>query len=185
MRPGFLVFRVGGKKVRKWFAHEAGGHRWQRIPPTEKRGRVHTSTVTVVVLDVPKQATVKLNPRDLDIRYTKGSGPGGQHRNKTATTVQIRHLPSGLTVRVDAGRSQTDNRERGLALLQARLLARERHTARSNREQTRRRQAGSGMRGDKVRTIQVRNDVVIDHRRSTRMSYRRYARGMLGELARE
>jgi len=185
MRPGFLVFSISGKHVRKWFAHEAGGHRWQRIPPTEKRGRVHTSTVTVVVLDVPKKATVKINPRDLDIRYTKGSGPGGQHRNKTATTVQIRHIPSGLTVRVDGGRSQTDNRERGLALLQARLEEQKRSAARTHRVRTRRRQAGSGMRGDKVRTIQVRNDVVIDHRRCTRMTYRRYARGMLGDLARE
>lgn len=176
------MFRIAGKHAQKWFAHEGGGHRWQRIPPTEKRGRVHTSTVTVVVLEQARPTEVSISPRDLEITYSRGSGPGGQHRNKTATAVRIRHTPSGLTVRVDGGRSQTDNREQAIMLLRTRLLAMAREQGRKTRSQARRRQAGSGMRGDKIRTIQVRNDLVIDHRRKTRMSFRKYARGLLGEL---
>ena len=154
------------------------------MPPTEKRGRVHTSTVTVVVLDELSSREISIERRDLVEKFIRGSGAGGQHKNKTSNAVALTHKPSGLSVRVDSGRSQHFNRVAALELLRAKLAARARTKYRREREVTRRKLAGSGMRGDKVRTVQVRNDVVVDHVRGTRMSYRRYARGYLDELER-
>nr|WP_276600733.1 MULTISPECIES: peptide chain release factor-like protein [unclassified Nannocystis] len=181
-RPGFLCFKAIGRAAPRWFADEAGGHRWQRVPPTEKRGRVHSSTVTVVVLEPASAVAVEIRPEDLEEEFCRGSGKGGQHRNKTSTAVHLRHKPSGHHVRVDGGRSQSINRETALELLRARLSAEQREAARADRCAARKAQAGSGMRGDKVRTIQVQGDVVVDHRRGTRMTYRRFARGHLEDL---
>ena len=181
-RPGFLCFTARGATARRWFASEAGGHRWQRVPPTEKRGRVHSSTVTVVVLDPEESTAIEVRPEDVEEDFCRGSGKGGQHRNQTSTAVLLRHLPSGMLVRVDGGRSQHVNRQTAMALLRARLQAERSREAMSSREASRRAQAGSGMRGDKIRTVQVQGDVVVDHRRGTRMTYRRYARGFLEEL---
>lgn len=177
-----MCCRVTGAGARASFAHEAGGHRWQRVPPTEKRGRVHSSTVTVVVLEPSAVATVAIDPDELEEQFTRGSGAGGQHRNKTSTAVILRHRPSGLLVRVDGGRSQYDNRQTALELLQARLQAQARDAAIAGRNAARKQQAGSGMRGDKIRTVQVQGDVVVDHRRGTRTSYRLYARGQIDAL---
>jgi peptide chain release factor 1 len=174
--------RITGKRAQALFADEAGGHRWQRIPPTEKRGRVHSSTVTVVVLSPAEATTVKVAADDLEEQFTRGSGAGGQHRNKTSTAVLLHHRPSGLKVRVDGGRSQAHNRQTARELLQARLQQQVQAAEVSDRDTTRRQQAGSGMRGDKIRTVQVHHDAVIDHRRGTRTSYRVYARGQLDEL---
>lgn len=171
-----------GPRAQACFADEAGGHRWQRIPPTEKRGRVHSSTVTVVVLTPAEETRVKVAADDLDEQFTRGSGAGGQHRNKTSTAVLLRHRPSGIKVRVDGGRSQAHNRTTARELLQARLQAQAQEAATSDRDASRRQQAGSGMRGDKIRTVQVHHDAVVDHRRGTRTSYRVYARGQLDAL---
>lgn len=181
-RAGYLCFTAAGKSVRRWFAGESGGHRWQRVPPTERKGRVHSSTVTVVVLEPAPAESVEIRPEDLEEDFCRGSGKGGQHRNKTSTAVHLRHLPSGLHVRVDGGRSQSINRQTALELLRARLAAGRREAERQGRCAARKAQAGSGMRGDKIRTVQVHGDVVVDHRRGTRMSYRRYVRGHLEEL---
>lgn len=181
-RPGLVYCQVSGKDAWAWFKHEAGGHRWQRVPPTEKRGRVHSSTVTVVVLEPAKVAEVTLAQADLEEKFTRGTGPGGQHRNKTSTAVVLRHKPTGQVVRVDGGRSQYVNRQTALALLQSRLAEEAQELAMADRMARRKQQAGSGMRGDKIRTIQVQSDSVVDHRRGTRMSYRNYARGQLEGL---
>lgn len=181
-RPGIVRCKVRGKRAESLFADEAGGHRWQRVPPTEKRGRVHSSTVTVVVLTPTEEATVTISADDLEEQFTRGSGSGGQHRNKTSTAVILKHRPSGMMVRVDGGRSQDMNRKTAVELLQARLQAQVRDAAIAGRNAARREQAGSGMRGDKIRTVQVQGDVVVDHRRGTRMSYRVYARGQLDGL---
>jgi len=174
--------RVRGPRAQACFVDEAGGHRWQRIPPTEKRGRVHSSTVTVVVLSPAEATRVEVASVDLDEQFTRGSGAGGQHRNKTSTAVLLKHRPSGMQVRVDGGRSQAHNRQTARELLQARLQAQAQEAASSDRDTVRRQQAGSGMRGDKIRTVQVHHDAVVDHRRGTRMSYRVYARGQLDAL---
>lgn len=119
--PGMTTLRATGKKAAALFEDESGGHRWQRIPPNEKRGRVHTSTVTVAILPEPTETEVKLDPKDLDIKATRGSGPGGQHRNKTETCISIKHIPTGLMVRCDEERSQGLNKDLALALLRARI----------------------------------------------------------------
>ncbi len=98
-RDGFLSFQVEGPAATQVFGQEGGGHRWQRVPPTERRGRVHTSTITVAVLAVPTPQECALHPDDLLITTTRGSGPGGQNRNKVETEVVVTHKPTGLQVR--------------------------------------------------------------------------------------
>jgi len=173
---------VRGRGADRAFADEAGGHRWQRVPPTEKRGRVHTSTVTVAVLPEPRALDVRENPRDVDESFVRGSGPGGQHRNKTSTAVQLVHRPSGIRVHVDGGRSQDANRQLAAELLRARLAAEAAGKATATRNDRRRRQIGAGMRGEKVRTIAEQRGRVMDHRTGKRTTLRRYLRGFVRDL---
>lgn len=181
-RPGFAVLRISGKKVFKAFEKEPGGHRVQRVPPTEKRGRVHTSTITVVVLPEPKNHEVDIDMRDIEIKATRGSGAGGQHRNKNDTAIQLWHKPSGIQIRSESSKSQHQNKENALAILRARLLELSKNSQRNKRRKERRRQAGSGMRGDKVRTIRFQDDTVIDHQTNKRMSVKKYVRGHIDKL---
>lgn len=176
------MFRVSGKKARSAFAHEGGGHRYQRVPPSEKRGRVHTSTVTVAVLREPEPHEVHIEPRDLDVKFTRGSGPGGQHRNKTDTCCLLKHKPSEISIRVDGGRSQSTNRETALSILRAKLQDAGDVAVAVDRKAKRRRQVGSGMRGDKRRTIALQRGIVTDHETGRSMSARRYLKGYVGEL---
>lgn len=171
------MLRVTGAGAERWLGREDGGHRWQRVPPSEKRGRVHTSTVTVVVLPEPRAVEVVLDERDLEWSTCRASGNGGQHLQKTESAVQLRHRPSGLMVRCESERSQHQNRATALAVLRARLLAAERDVERSARDAERRAQAGRGERGDKRRTIRVQDGQVIDHRTGQRWSFRDYERG--------
>jgi peptide chain release factor 1 len=164
------------------FEGEAGGHRWQRVPPNEKRGRVHTSTITVAVLPEPKHHEIHIDPKELRERFTCGSGAGGQHRNKNATAVQLTHIPSGLTVRAESEKSQKQNRENALALLRAKLLEQKKSKAKKARFKMRQDQVGSGMRGDKIRTIRVRHNQVVDHVSGKQITYKDYSRGKLWGL---
>lgn len=170
-----------GRDAERAFSHEAGGHRWQRVPPTERRGRVHTSTVTVAVLREPSDAEVHLNPGDLEVRTTGSGGPGGQHANKTDSAVVVTHLPTGITVRVET-KSQHRNRELALGILRARLLEREHLRLSANRNARRRDQVGSGMRGDKRRTIALQRGQVTDHVTGRRTSAKAYLRGQVEDL---
>ena len=176
-KPGLLVFKFDGPKAAEVFAHEAGGHRWQRVSPTEKRGRTHTSTITVAVLAVPTPTQVRLHDRDLEWTTCRGSGPGGQHRNKTESAVQLTHKPTGLQVRCEAEKSQHRNREGALALLRARLWEQQNSSAQGARAAKRKKQVGSGMRGDKRRTIRVADGRVHDHILNMRWRLRDYVRG--------
>lgn len=142
---------------------EAGGHRWQRIPPTEKRGRVHTSTVTVAVLPLVTDAP-KLNLRDVSIETKRGSGAGGQHRNKTESAVRAVHLPTGLVADICCDRSQHRNKEIALMVLAQRVATQNHQRNHDRRDQRRRDQIGSGMRADKIRTYRERDNQVVDHR---------------------
>lgn len=181
-RPGIAVVRVSGTGARRLFAQEPGGHRWQRVPPTEKRGRYHTSTVTVAVLEEPGEHSVRIAPSDLEWKTCRGSGAGGQHRNVTDSAVQLRHKPSGLKVRIESERSQAQNKVAALALLRAKLQLRLEDDNRRSRWQERKIQVGSGMRGDKVRTIRVRDNSVRDHRTGKKITYKAFMRGELEGL---
>lgn len=170
-----MVVQVTGQRAAGTFANEAGGHRWQRVPPTEKRGRVQTSTITVAVLSEPTEAQVQLRDADLDWQAVRGSGAGGQKRNKTSNAVILRHRPTGSMVRCESERSLTQNKASALAVLRARLWAEQQRTLSGQRAADRRQQIGCGARGDKRRTI--RADGVVDHVTGQRWEYRAYCRG--------
>lgn len=176
-RSGILVFEASGATARSTFADESGGHRWQRIPPNERRGRVHTSMVTVAVLDESTEAQIRIDPRDLEWSTCRGSGAGGQHRNMTDSAVQVKHRPSGLMVRCESERSQHQNRASALALLRARLWQAERERVVGARAADRRQQVGSGMRGDKRRTIRCQDGQVNDHVTGRVWRLKEYLRG--------
>jgi peptide chain release factor 1 len=142
---------------------EAGGHRWQRIPPTERKGRVHTSTVTVAVFPIEDHAPLRLLERDIETFTTRDSGPGGQHRNTTDSCVVMRHKPTGIEAK-SATKSQHRNRVMARQMLEARVAAFHAEQTRTAQTDSRRAMVGSGMRGDKIKTYRVRDDQVTDHR---------------------
>jgi peptide chain release factor 1 len=176
-RDGMIVLKVSGKTAAKVFANEAGGHRWQRIPPTEKRGRVHTSTITVAVLAEPEPSQFVLSDKDLEWTTCRGSGAGGQHRNVTDSAVQVKHLPSGLIVRCESERSQMQNRASAAALLRARLAEQAQANRDAKTASNRRAQVGSGMRADKRRTIRQQDNQVNDHLTGQHWRYDEYIKG--------
>jgi len=156
--------------------------RWQRVSPTERRGRVHTSTVTVVVLPEFSDKEVFIEPKDLEWKYTKGSGPGGQHRNKTSSAVQLYHKPSGVRIRSETEKSQKQNKEIALSVLKAKLLNVEKEKEQLKRSSIRKKQKGSGQRGDKIRTVRLQDGVVTDHRTNKKMRAKKYLRGFIEDL---
>jgi peptide chain release factor 1 len=133
--------------------------------------------VTVAVLPEPTPTQVVLRDEDLEFSTCRGSGAGGQHRNKTESAVQLKHLPSGLMVRCENERSQSQNKESARQVLRARLWQLEQDRNSGARASDRKRQVGSGMRGDKRRTIRTQDDVVNDHETGKQWRYKDYARG--------
>jgi peptide chain release factor 1 len=176
-RESVVTLKIDGVGAAALFKDEGGGHRWQRVPPNEKRGRVHTSTVTVAVLDEPTDVQVRLAPHEVKWVATRGSGAGGQARNKTSNAIQLWHLPSGVMVRCESERSQAQNLETAKSLLRARLLEHKLQQANTSEALARRTQVGSGMRGDKRRTVRVQDGQVNDHVTGRRWRFRDYVRG--------
>lgn len=177
-RPGILTFSVTGTSAEAMFKNESGGHRWQRVPPSEKRGRVHTSTVTVAVMPDPTEVELPRIPdRELSWSVCRGTGAGGQKRNKTETTVVLKHLPTGLQIRCEDTRSQQKNRALALQLLRAKLWERQQDKAAQDRALDRKQQCGQGQRGDKRRTIRMQDGVVTDHVLGKRWNLKQYLRG--------
>jgi len=140
---------------------EAGGHRIQRIPPTERKGRVHTSTVTVAIID-PEVTVIEFNERDCSIDWFSGTGAGGQHRNKHQNSCRIVHIPTGITA-VAQCRSRTNSLTEAMGIIQKRLDEAVRTKYNKAIAQDRKTQVGSGMRGDKIRTYRFQDDKVLDH----------------------
>lgn len=171
---GFCVLRVSGKGAAAAFANEPGGHRWQG----KSQGRVHTSTVTVAVMAEPTDAQVVIDMRDVEVTTMRGSGAGGQHRNKTDSAVRMVHTPTGVEVRCESERSQHDNKATALAVLRARIWQAKQDALHGARADDRRRQVGSGMRGDKRRTIRTQDGVVNDHLTGKQWRFRDYERGI-------
>jgi len=181
-RPGMVVAEVVGEDPWSVFRLEPGGHRWQRVPPTETRGRVHTSTVTVAVLQESTSPPVGFSERDLVWKATRGSGAGGQKRNKTSSAVQMTHIPTGLNVRIETERSQRRNLDTARALLFSRVTALTVAEVVLSQSNLRREQVGSGQRGDKVRTVSMKRNTVVDHQTGRRMPCGPYLLGDLSPL---
>lgn len=160
----FISFKIIGKDVYSKMKFESGVHRVQRVPLTESKGRVHTSTITVAVLPEVDEIQVVINPADLRVDTYRSGGAGGQHVNRTDSAVRLTHLPTGIVVACQEGRSQIENRESAMQLLRAKLWEKynsEQHDAISN---LRKDQVGSGERAEKIRTYNYPQNRVTDHR---------------------
>ncbi|MFA6995117.1 MAG: peptide chain release factor 1 [Patescibacteria group bacterium] len=175
-----IIFEVKGDGAYGLLKFEAGTHRVQRVPETEKQGRVHTSTATVVVLPEAEEVDIEIKPGDVRIDTFCSSGPGGQSVNTTYSAVRLVHIPTGIMVSSQTERSQHQNKERAFQVLRSRLLAQqeaERRLASSNAHQT---QVGAGDRADKIRTYNFPQDRVTDHR--INISWHSIIRIMDGEI---
>ena len=162
MREASIEFQ--SKEAAGKLRHEAGVHRVQRIPSTEKAGRIHTSTASVAILSKPTKAEIQLNPADLKIDTFNSSGPGGQNVNKRQTAVRVTHLPTGLVVASQASRNQQKNREFALSLLAARLLQQKEESEGATLAGERKGQIGQAERAEKIRTYNFPQDRITDHR---------------------
>ena len=175
-----IIFEVKGEGAYGLLKFEAGTHRVQRVPETEKQGRVHTSTATVVVLPEAEEVDVEIKANDVRIDTFCSSGPGGQSVNTTYSAVRLVHIPTGIMVSSQTERSQHQNKERAFQVLRSRLLARqedERRLASSTAHQT---QVGAGDRADKIRTYNFPQYRVTDHR--VNISWHSITRIMDGEI---
>ncbi|MEI6528187.1 MAG: PCRF domain-containing protein [bacterium] len=157
-------FEIKGLGVYKELRYETGVHRIQRIPETEKNGRVHTSTASVAILPVRKKSTVEIKPADLFIEFSRAGGKGGQNVNKVETAVRIVHKPTGLEVRCTAERSQSRNKEKGMAILLAKLERQKEEEDALKFAKERKDQIGTADRSEKIRTYNILQDRITDHR---------------------
>lgn len=157
-------FEIKGENAYRELRFETGVHRVQRVPATEKAGRIHTSTASVAILPIYKRSKIEINPGDLEMEFSRSGGAGGQNVNKVETAVRIVHKPTGLDVRCTSERSQAQNREKAMQLLASRLQQLKDEEEDRERAADRKAQVGTGDRSEKIRTYNFPQDRVTDHR---------------------
>lgn len=160
----YASFEIRGKDVYKILRFETGVHRIQRVPETEKTGRVHTSTASVAILPIRKKTTIEIKDSDLDMEFSRSGGAGGQNVNKVETAVRLIHKPTGIDVRCTSERSQAKNREKALGILIAKLEQRRDEEEAKKFGSERKDQIGTGDRSEKIRTYNILQDRITDHR---------------------
>lgn len=157
-------FEIKGKDVYKKLRHETGVHRIQRIPATEKLGRIHTSTASIAILPIKKKHKIELKPDDIEMEFSRAGGAGGQNVNKVETAVRLVHKPTGIDVRSSSERSQQKNREKAMNILLAKVESFTLEKEEKKYSSERKKQIGTGDRSEKIRTYNVPQDRVTDHR---------------------
>jgi peptide chain release factor 1 len=175
-----VTFEIDGRGAFSRLKYERGVHRVQRVPTTESSGRIHTSTATVAVLPKAEEVDISINHDDLEIDIFHSGGAGGQNVNKVATAVRITHVPTGMVVVCQDERSQLRNKTKAMSVLRARLLDMEQRKKEAEITQQRRSQVGTGDRAEKIRTYNVPQDRISDHRIG--LTLRNMSRILGGEL---
>lgn len=176
----FEIKGKGNQNVYKKLRYETGVHRVQRMPATEKNGRIHTSTASVAVLPIRKKVSIKIDPSEFEMEYSRSGGKGGQNVNKVETAVRIIHKPTGLDVRSTNERSQLANREKAMAILTAKLQQLEEEKEAKKYAGERKEQIGTADRSEKIRTYNFPQDRVTDHR--IKKSWHNLPKIMEGEI---
>jgi len=181
-----VIFKVTGKSVFRQMRYESGVHRVQRVPATEAQGRIHTSTATVAVLPEAEEVDLELKPDEIRIEVCRAGGPGGQGVNTTDSAVQVLHIPTGMIVRCQDGRSQQKNKEKALNILRSRLLEAKQREEAEKYAAHRKSQIGTGSRGEKIRTYNYPQNRVTDHRIDlTLYNLDRFMEGDIDQIIRE
>ena len=175
-----VTFAIKGDGAYSIFKWEGGTHRVQRVPETESQGRIHTSTATVAVMPEAEEVEIEIDPSDLKIDVYRSTGPGGQSVNTTDSAVRITHVPTGVTVAMQDEKSQLQNKDKAMRVLRARLYDRELELQRAELDATRRSQIGTGERAEKVRTYNLPENRLTDHR--IKLTVHQLDRILQGEL---
>lgn len=182
-RDGYISVQFFGKGVKSYYGNEGGGHRFIRIPPTEKRGRTQTSIVTIAVIDPTNQFEFEFDRSEVNKKYIRSSGKGGQKVNKSSTCVQLTHVPSGIQVKCQDERDQKQNEAIAWDRLNQKLRAIEERKFNKTTYDNRFSQVGNSSRSQKRRTYRVKDDIVIDHLTNKETSYKNISRGKLELLS--